>query len=180
MPFLLQPSHFILAWDRHQMCWIVYPVAWFVGNRKAKEIEKCKKTVQHGWALVSRHGWVWQRRLSIVSADSDGVGVPLRCQRPRRLSSDWMISGEHPSTQHYCTSNPGGFRVNWLSHVHLVEWKLCQETNYHMSHEHPAVFCWQNLALPNFSIKCSNCHLLSQKIVKQNLYAQSSVGVDLC
>ena len=30
MPFLPQPSHFILAWDRHQICWIAYPVAWFI------------------------------------------------------------------------------------------------------------------------------------------------------
>jgi len=29
MPFLLQPSQFILAWDRHQICWLAYPVAWF-------------------------------------------------------------------------------------------------------------------------------------------------------
>ena len=29
MPFLPQPSHFILAWDRHQMCWLAHPVAWF-------------------------------------------------------------------------------------------------------------------------------------------------------
>jgi len=28
MPFLLQPSHFLLAWDRHQTCWLAYPVAW--------------------------------------------------------------------------------------------------------------------------------------------------------
>jgi len=28
MPFLPQPSHFILAWDRHQICWLTYPVAW--------------------------------------------------------------------------------------------------------------------------------------------------------
>jgi len=27
IPFLPQPSHFILAWDRHQICWIAYPVA---------------------------------------------------------------------------------------------------------------------------------------------------------
>jgi len=26
---MLQPSHFILAWDRHQMCWLAYPVAEF-------------------------------------------------------------------------------------------------------------------------------------------------------
>ena len=28
MPFLLQPSQFILAWDRHQICFIAYLVAW--------------------------------------------------------------------------------------------------------------------------------------------------------
>ena len=28
MPFLLQPSQFILAWDRHQICWFTHPVAW--------------------------------------------------------------------------------------------------------------------------------------------------------
>jgi len=28
MPFLSQPSQFILAWDRHQKCWLAYPVAW--------------------------------------------------------------------------------------------------------------------------------------------------------
>ena len=28
MPFLPQPSHFILAWDRHQVSWLAYPVAW--------------------------------------------------------------------------------------------------------------------------------------------------------
>ena len=26
MPFLSQPSHFILAWDRHQICWLAYPM----------------------------------------------------------------------------------------------------------------------------------------------------------
>jgi len=30
MPFLLQPFQFILAWDRHQICWITYPVAWLI------------------------------------------------------------------------------------------------------------------------------------------------------
>ena len=27
MPFLSQPSQFILAWDRHQICWLAYPLA---------------------------------------------------------------------------------------------------------------------------------------------------------
>jgi len=26
MPFLTQPSQFILAWDKHQICWLAYPV----------------------------------------------------------------------------------------------------------------------------------------------------------
>jgi len=28
MPFLLQPSQFILALDRHQICWLAYPAVW--------------------------------------------------------------------------------------------------------------------------------------------------------
>jgi len=28
MLVLTQPSQFILAWDRHQICWLAYPVAW--------------------------------------------------------------------------------------------------------------------------------------------------------
>jgi len=28
MSFLQQPSHFILSWDRHQICWLPFPVAW--------------------------------------------------------------------------------------------------------------------------------------------------------
>jgi len=30
MPFLPQPSQFILAWNRHQICWLAYPLAWFL------------------------------------------------------------------------------------------------------------------------------------------------------
>jgi len=30
MPFPPQRSEFILAWDRHQICWLAYPVAWFM------------------------------------------------------------------------------------------------------------------------------------------------------
>jgi len=35
MPFLAQPSQFILAWDRHQICWLTYPVAW--GDNKWRD-----------------------------------------------------------------------------------------------------------------------------------------------
>jgi len=31
MSFLPQPSQFILAWDRQQICWLAYPMAWFLG-----------------------------------------------------------------------------------------------------------------------------------------------------
>jgi len=30
MPFLTLPSQFFLAWDRHQICWLAYQVAWFL------------------------------------------------------------------------------------------------------------------------------------------------------
>ena len=30
MPFLIQPSQFIMAWDRHQICWLAYPVAYMI------------------------------------------------------------------------------------------------------------------------------------------------------
>jgi len=30
MPFLTQPSQFMLAWDRHQIYWLAYLVAWFM------------------------------------------------------------------------------------------------------------------------------------------------------
>jgi len=34
LPFLPQPSQFILAWDRHQICWLAYPVAWFTSQNQ--------------------------------------------------------------------------------------------------------------------------------------------------
>jgi len=30
MPFLLQPSQFILAWDKHQICWLAYSVLYII------------------------------------------------------------------------------------------------------------------------------------------------------
>ena len=30
MAFLPQPSQFIVAWDRHQICWLAYHVAWLL------------------------------------------------------------------------------------------------------------------------------------------------------
>jgi len=34
MPFLAQPSQFIQAWDRHQICCLAYPVAWLLVSYK--------------------------------------------------------------------------------------------------------------------------------------------------
>jgi len=39
-----QPSQFILAWDRHQICWFAYPVGWLTyihTYKKAKQFLKC-------------------------------------------------------------------------------------------------------------------------------------------
>jgi len=33
--FLTQPSQFILAWEKHQICWLAYLVAWFY-NKSTK------------------------------------------------------------------------------------------------------------------------------------------------
>ena len=42
--FLLQPSRFILAWDRHQICWLAYLVAWLIKDDKLNKLNKfyCK------------------------------------------------------------------------------------------------------------------------------------------
>ena len=42
MPFLPQPSQFILAWDRYQTCWIAYLEAWFIPKQNAYN---CNHTV---------------------------------------------------------------------------------------------------------------------------------------
>jgi len=38
MPFLTEPSLFILAWDRHQICWLAYPVATTADERKFQTV----------------------------------------------------------------------------------------------------------------------------------------------
>jgi len=40
MPFLLQCSQFNLACDRHQICWLAYPVAWFINHNQFKIIKQ--------------------------------------------------------------------------------------------------------------------------------------------
>jgi len=39
-----QPSQFILAWDRHQICWLAYPVAWL--HTRWLSLMKCRKPLQ--------------------------------------------------------------------------------------------------------------------------------------
>ena len=64
MPFLPQPSHFILAWDRHQICWPAYSVAWFSATCWQRQrihfphsfVDKVSQKVTGGfwWNLGSR------------------------------------------------------------------------------------------------------------------------------
>jgi len=65
MPFLPQPSKFILAWNRQQICWLAYPVAWlypvawfyaeawFYPNALNSYCQRC--VIWHCW-LVDRKG----------------------------------------------------------------------------------------------------------------------------
>jgi len=49
MPFLLQPSHCILLWDRHQICWLAYTVAWLVPLPKCRWFitKRCQTLEEH-------------------------------------------------------------------------------------------------------------------------------------
>jgi len=38
IPFLPHCSQFILAWDRHQKCWLAYPVAWLTWSKRRKYV----------------------------------------------------------------------------------------------------------------------------------------------
>jgi len=45
MPFLSQPSHFILAWDKHQRCWLACPMVWFhYSNNQCKTTNNVQMT----------------------------------------------------------------------------------------------------------------------------------------
>ena len=59
MPFLLQPSQFILARDRHQICWLAYPVAWLWENIKQNIIWLCLYTSV--WTACYMCMECWQR-----------------------------------------------------------------------------------------------------------------------
>jgi len=47
MPFQPQPSQFILAWGRHQVCWIAYPVSWFILGAIPSHWYATNSTVSH-------------------------------------------------------------------------------------------------------------------------------------
>ena len=49
MPFLTQPSQFILAWDRHQICWLACP-----GTISVVDVETYKIYCLHGEAVMKR------------------------------------------------------------------------------------------------------------------------------
>ena len=44
MPFLTQPSHIILAWDRHQICWLAYSV-WCNTNHVEFSVMRSSQTL---------------------------------------------------------------------------------------------------------------------------------------
>ena len=63
IPFLLQPSQFILAWDRHKNAGLHFPVAWFsiityckfIAESKSKNILKFSEhlaKLQAKWLIV--------------------------------------------------------------------------------------------------------------------------------
>ena len=46
MPFLTQPSLFILAWDRHRICWLAYPA---YRRHMAKPYVFCMVSIQQAY-----------------------------------------------------------------------------------------------------------------------------------
>jgi len=73
-PFLPQPSHFILAWDRYQICWLAYPVAWFIpsgtvsAQNSSDNFSSYPPDNHHSWDDVDRMyevrwhtWWCWRR-----------------------------------------------------------------------------------------------------------------------
>jgi len=65
MPFLAQPLQFILAWDRHQICWLAYPEAWVKINMACKIY-----SFTHVRTLLTGNDLSWQlktlRSLTII------------------------------------------------------------------------------------------------------------------
>jgi len=78
VPFLPQPSQFILAWDRHEVCWVVYLVAWFtfasvlwrcwLGSRKGIQPVK-------NWVVGYWHGYVSGSECRFVYGPADATAT---------------------------------------------------------------------------------------------------------
>jgi len=62
MPFLPQPSQFMWAWGRHQICWLAYPVAWFrVWDKPGKFRQiwnEYDQMVYYKWHKTSAEFWL--------------------------------------------------------------------------------------------------------------------------
>ena len=81
MPFLLQPSQFILAWDRHQICWLAYRVSglrwrwcrcthWLL---RYVGVAQCEELLNAFSSVISTHSlhqltWYWQ-------SSEEGMGI---------------------------------------------------------------------------------------------------------
>ena len=75
MPFLLQPSKFILAWDKHQICWLAYPVAWLWENIKQNIIWLCLYTSV--WTACYMCMECWQRSYRSSPSHSVSLTTPV-------------------------------------------------------------------------------------------------------
>ena len=53
MPFLTQPSQFILAWDWHQICWLAYPVAWLLQAFSSAIFQICCTSQQLLFSIIA-------------------------------------------------------------------------------------------------------------------------------
>ena len=65
MPFLPQPSQFILAWDRHEVCWVAYLVAWWLPTMK-RLINYFNKTKLVLIGTVSR--WLIENQTRLINS----------------------------------------------------------------------------------------------------------------
>ena len=83
MPYLPQSSHFILACNRHQMCWFAYPVAWLSPN------EQCNKYHRHQTGLtfpssttgLFRKGAMLPQRGRYETLNFSFLDITLYCRR---------------------------------------------------------------------------------------------------
>jgi len=55
IPFMSQPSHFILAWNRHQICWLAYPAAWLNNPHKGTGYNNSKKLTSLSVMVIWQH-----------------------------------------------------------------------------------------------------------------------------